>query len=612
MIKQICILTKSYKHGGFCVAGIDINTGQWIRLVNSDDPNTDEIRKEQMFLNGKPIECLDIIEYDFIKNISNGCQTENWLLNTTFKPRFIKSITIDELINLIKIEKDDYFIFNNSNLLSIDEISKVNRSLFIFHVQNLKIEATTYESYGEIRFRYKCSFDYNNQQYTNISLTDPVYRDIAQDGLNLTNALIVASLPCVPYNDDLYYKFVAKIIPIEEQVALYIENLNEDKIQNKNVDKRGPISSPFVNFDLVVQTQQTPGVVLFENYEQLKQNINNGISYYSGFEYSLDNYEIALKHHNELKCVKNVLEKTKREVIKSYNTPLEIVENQLEELINLVKVPFKKVDTFIKQNQKNAKKYEIYIFSKNVAISNGLQEHMDNIFRSPAYFEPKWLNSSCSKTAWKSAVLSKIKMAAKDINQILSMTSDDTATILAQYYQTLSMEKVEEFLNSLKLASNITEKVTSNNYLHANIDTSQISINTTIDGQPILNDEHLLKPTNKDRTGNLQDSYVLNCVADSINPYTGEIMTGIDNDLRTKLIEIAQMLDALSINKPGKQNRNKQGEGNLMSGERWSEDEELMLIEEFKQGLSIQQISEIHKRKTGGIRSRLRKLKLID
>ena len=26
MKKQICILTKSYKHGGYCVAGIDMET----------------------------------------------------------------------------------------------------------------------------------------------------------------------------------------------------------------------------------------------------------------------------------------------------------------------------------------------------------------------------------------------------------------------------------------------------------------------------------------------------------------------------------------------------------------------------------------------------------
>ena len=145
MIKQICILTKSYKHGGYCVAGIDVNNNEWIRLVNSDNPANDEIRKEQMFLNGKAIECLDVIEYDFVKNIPNSCQTENWLLNTSVKPKFIKSISLEELANIIHIENDDYFIINDSNLLYENQISNTNRSLFVFSIKNLTIEATTYE-----------------------------------------------------------------------------------------------------------------------------------------------------------------------------------------------------------------------------------------------------------------------------------------------------------------------------------------------------------------------------------------------------------------------------------------------------------------------------------
>ena len=35
MKKQICILTKSLKDHDYCVAGIDITTGKWTRLVSS-------------------------------------------------------------------------------------------------------------------------------------------------------------------------------------------------------------------------------------------------------------------------------------------------------------------------------------------------------------------------------------------------------------------------------------------------------------------------------------------------------------------------------------------------------------------------------------------------
>ena len=49
-----------------------------------------------------------------------------------------------------------------------------------------------------------------------------------------------------------------------------------------------------------------------------------------------------------------------------------------------------------------------------------------------------------------------------------------------------------------------------------------------------------------------------------------------------------------------------------MAWEKWTKQEDARLIDEFNQGLTIKQIAEIHNRKTGGIRSRLKKHNLID
>lgn len=240
MKKQICILTKSYKNGGYCVAGIDVESKQWVRLVNSEDHTADEIRKEQMFFNGKAINCLDVLEYDFIDNIPFSCQTENWLLNNSIPPKFVKTISLEELINFAIIDEEEFFIYNKLNLLNDREIVKVKRSLFLFHVKNLKIEAKSYEKNGEIRFRYKCVFEYNGEKYSNISLTDPLYRDVVLDGEVLEEALIIASLPCIPYTDGSFYKFVAKIIPIDEEIFTHKEKgnfnqqTNEEDIENDN------------------------------------------------------------------------------------------------------------------------------------------------------------------------------------------------------------------------------------------------------------------------------------------------------------------------------------------------------------------------------------------
>ena len=50
-----------------------------------------------------------------------------------------------------------------------------------------------------------------------------------------------------------------------------------------------------------------------------------------------------------------------------------------------------------------------------------------------------------------------------------------------------------------------------------------------------------------------------------------------------------------------------------MTGQKWSEDEEVKLIDAFmEEKLSIKDIAQRHQRKEGGIRSRLKKLRLID
>ena len=62
MEKTIIILTKSKKHSGYCVAGIDYKTGEWIRLVSSDIETEGAVpMKDLLFSNGEILEIYDII-----------------------------------------------------------------------------------------------------------------------------------------------------------------------------------------------------------------------------------------------------------------------------------------------------------------------------------------------------------------------------------------------------------------------------------------------------------------------------------------------------------------------------------------------------------------------
>lgn len=232
MIRQICLLTKSYKQNGYCVAGIDIESREWIRLVSSIDPSSDRISKSYLEINEKSIDCFDIIEVDTLANIPTECQTENWLIRETDPPKYVGTVSKDELFNYLKLDTPDYFIVNNGGYLTEKEVFRLDRSLFAFEVCNLTVQIEEYDYFGDRKFKNKCSFVYNGIKYTDISLTDPVYRDINNNGTFIKRAVLIASLPCIPFERTGYYhKFIAKIIESDSDV--------DDKITKITARKEG-------------------------------------------------------------------------------------------------------------------------------------------------------------------------------------------------------------------------------------------------------------------------------------------------------------------------------------------------------------------------------------
>lgn len=62
MIHQILILAKSRKFNNFCIAGIDIDSAKWMRLVSDNNEIDGAISSKQA-----PFSPLDIIKVNIIK-----------------------------------------------------------------------------------------------------------------------------------------------------------------------------------------------------------------------------------------------------------------------------------------------------------------------------------------------------------------------------------------------------------------------------------------------------------------------------------------------------------------------------------------------------------------
>lgn len=202
------------------------------------------------------------------------------------------------------------------------------------------------------------------------------------------------------------------------------------------------------SMDLLIVSEQKPGVVLFHNYEALKEKLQQGLGYYTSFTYSEDNFDIAVANRDELKQIKKVLTEKKKEIEQIYTAPYKDVEEKLSELIDMVKVPLDIVDDFVKKAEQEAKKKEIFSYAKLKAEVLG--EYADKILQSPSFFNPKWLNASYKTKQWREDVEAIVMQASCDISTIQSVGGKHKGALMAHYFETLSMAHAREFLDTLQ------------------------------------------------------------------------------------------------------------------------------------------------------------------
>ncbi len=205
MKKQIRILTKSLKDRDYFMAGIDITTEKWVRLVTSKEGRA--FPKEM--LDEKHFKELNVLEVEVKQHVRYHVQTENWLIDENAEIKKIGSLSKQQVFNLHPIEKPDMIFNSQKNELERSDIRELDHSLEMVNVKDLQLDTSMK---GDGRHHYKVKFQYNGHEY-NLALTDPKYRNEDFDQIRIPSATIIVSIPAVPYGEnDLYYKFVAKIL----------------------------------------------------------------------------------------------------------------------------------------------------------------------------------------------------------------------------------------------------------------------------------------------------------------------------------------------------------------------------------------------------------------
>lgn len=212
MTKTIAILGKSRKLNGYCVAGIDMKTNEWVRL---EHPIYRSLSHNDLLTYGnKECEVLDVVEVQCLDKPSDKpYHPENVTINTRCQLRRIGTTTWPIIIRKIRLShiENRHILGINSRFDTVDNIARLKdkSSLQLIKVSDLSIYSGLY---NEIR----ADFTYYGKRWTDFSVTDFAYGNI-EKSINLKSAYLVVSrsLPFKPrYKNEIYhYSLIGQVIP---------------------------------------------------------------------------------------------------------------------------------------------------------------------------------------------------------------------------------------------------------------------------------------------------------------------------------------------------------------------------------------------------------------
>lgn len=224
---ELAVLTKSSKWNNLCVAGIDWNTGKFVRLVTDDETiHGAVVESDFRYQNEEPVNCLDLIKVAVLDNQKDELQPENVLLDLANKGiEFIRKVTFNEVLEKHPAESDA-IIFKNiidegredkKDRLTKTDVLDVGKSLALVKIDKMEI-SKQYDHVNDYQKRSKAAIQYKNVSYK-LTVTDPVY-EYSEGEYSDIYAVISIGTEFQSY----YYKLVAAIYEDCPEYEQYTDN----------------------------------------------------------------------------------------------------------------------------------------------------------------------------------------------------------------------------------------------------------------------------------------------------------------------------------------------------------------------------------------------------
>jgi hypothetical protein len=213
---EIILMTKSRKHKNYCIAGIDVDTGKWIRLISENSSIHCAVPEEDLtYEDGSQANILDVVRVTLKKKDPLHFQPENVIYDSQYYWTKLRTATLSDVIEILDQAEDEYVFLNAEKKLKksfVDDLSADEvYSLKFICVDEATLYAKRWDDQSNIK--YTLSFDYNDERYSYLSITDDYFtRNFTEEGeFDLDNICLVISLGELYEKDECHYKLIASV-----------------------------------------------------------------------------------------------------------------------------------------------------------------------------------------------------------------------------------------------------------------------------------------------------------------------------------------------------------------------------------------------------------------
>jgi len=241
-VKRIICLANSWKLGERCIAGIDIDTGKWVRPVcDSLYPENGKVPESVRLINGKEPQLLDILEIPLADTGNNfNFESENL---SVLEGQW-KVVGQAKVKDIFRYRDDGVILHNFSKFVYLEYLQELplekRKTLQLINIVNLSIKAKQNDKGATQWLGTIVSF--SGKTLEDIPITDPVFIKAIESGYQPNgNYLITMSLgmPYKPNNWDgdktPCWKLIAGIIPdLFPQIDEQMKRLNWSIEEGRN------------------------------------------------------------------------------------------------------------------------------------------------------------------------------------------------------------------------------------------------------------------------------------------------------------------------------------------------------------------------------------------